>query len=470
MTGFVAAVAITAALVAEATGGRLTAGSADAVFSAVSIDSRTVSAGALFVAIRGDRFDGHDYTSAALERGATGLLVSRSVLSAPGVAVIEVADTLAALQRLAREIRRRSGATVIAITGSAGKTSTKEITADLLATRYRVFRNRGNLNNHIGLPLSLTELADGPEMAVVELGMNHAGEIRDLIRIAEPDARVWTNVGDAHIGYFGSREAVASAKAEILEDAGPSTVVVSNADDSLVAKHTRGFAGRLLTFGTDAAAHIRATDVEDRGLEGTTAAVRTPAGSVRLELRLPGRAHLMNVLAGVAVATEYGVTPAAITQTVQAARPVARRGSMTTLRSGARIVDDTYNASPAAVRTMLQALAVTPGATRRVAILGEMRELGDSAFALHEDCGRAAGESRVDMLVAVGGLSADGFIAGAKAAGLTDGQLHRFSDSTSACGPVAALIQAGDLVLIKGSRGTRMDVIADALIAAERQG
>ena len=470
MTGFVAAVAITAGLVADATAGRLAAGSADAVFMSVSIDSRTVSANALFVAIKGDRFDGHDYTTAAIERGATGLLVSRSVLSASGVAVVEVADTIAGLQSLAREIRRRSGATVIAITGSAGKTSTKEIAADLLATRYRVFRNRGNLNNHIGLPLSLTELAHGPEMAVVELGMNHAGEIRDLIRIAEPDARVWTNVGDAHIGYFGSREAVASAKAEILEEAGPATVVIANADDPLVATHTRGFDGRLLTFGTDAAAHVRATEVDDRGFEGISAAVRTSAGPIRLELHLPGRAHLMNVLAGGAVATVYGFAPAAISQTVQAARPVARRGSMTTLRSGARIVDDTYNASPAAVQTMLQALAVTPGAGRRLAILGEMRELGDNALALHEECGRAAGASGVDVLVAVGGPPADGFIAGAKAAGLTDAQLHRFTDSASASGPVAALIQANDLVLIKGSRGTRMDVIADALIAAERQG
>jgi UDP-N-acetylmuramoyl-tripeptide--D-alanyl-D-alanine ligase len=463
-------VAITAALVAEATGGRLTAGSPDIVFTSVSIDSRTAATGALFVAIKGDRFDGHDYTRVALERGATGLLVSRAVAPAAGTAIIEVAETLAALQSLAREIRRRSGATVIAITGSAGKTSTKEITADLLATRYRVFRNRGNLNNHIGLPLTLTELANGPDMAVVELGMNHAGEIRDLIRIAEPDARVWTNVGDAHIGYFGSRDAVASAKAEILEEARPSTVVVANADDALVAKHTRGFSGRLLTFGTDAAASVRASDVEDRGFEGTTATVRTPGGSIRLELNLPGRAHLMNVLAGVAIATEYGVAPAAIRETVRTARPVARRGSMTTLRSGARIVDDTYNASPAAVQTMLQALKVTPGATRRIAILGEMLELGDSAFALHEACGRAAAESGVDVLVAVGGPSADGFIAGAKAHGLKDAQLVRFNDSASACGPVAALIQAGDLVLIKGSRGTRMDLIADALVAAERQG
>jgi UDP-N-acetylmuramoyl-tripeptide--D-alanyl-D-alanine ligase len=465
VTGLVSAVAITAALVADATGGRLMAGSKDAAFATVSIDSRTIGADALFVAIKGDRFDGHDYVSQAQSRGATGMLVSAPVPVTPGTTVIEVPDTLVALQQLARRIRRESGATVIAITGSAGKTSTKEITADLLTARYRVFRNRGNLNNHIGLPLSLIELAHGPEMAVVELGMNHAGEIRELIGIAEPDVRVWTNVGDAHIGYFGSRDAIASAKAEILEQAGPRTLVIANADDALVSGHIGGVAGRLVTFGVGPTAMVRATDIDDRGFAGTTATVRTPNGELRLRLNLPGRAHLMNVLAGVAVATEFRVEAAAITETVAASRPVARRGAMTTIASGARIVDDTYNASPAAVQTMLQALAVTPGASRRIAVLGEMLELGDSALELHEACGRAAREAGIDFLVAVGGPAADGLATGARAAGLSPDRILRFDNSTSAREPVSALIQPGDLVLIKGSRGTRMDIIADALVS-----
>jgi UDP-N-acetylmuramoyl-tripeptide--D-alanyl-D-alanine ligase len=470
VTGIVSVVAITAALVADATGGRLMAGSPGAVFASVSIDSRTIGPNALFVAIKGDRFDGHDYVSRALEQGATGVLVSAPVSVAPGTTTIEVAYTLPALQQLARRIRRESRATVIAITGSAGKTSTKEITADLLAARYRVFRNRGNLNNHIGLPLSLVELAHGPEMAVVELGMNHAGEIRELIGIAEPEVRVWTNVGDAHIGYFGSQDAIASAKAEILEQAGPQTLAIANADDALVAKHIGGFAGRLVTFGVSPAATIRATDIDDRGFEGTTATVRTPRGELTLQLNLPGRAHLMNVLAGIAVATEFGVEASAIRETVSNSRPVARRGAMTAVASGARIVDDTYNASPAAVQTMLQALAATPGAVRRVAILGEMLELGDRALELHETCGRAAREAGIDLLVVIGGPAADGLVTGASAAGLSPDRILRFNDSTSARGRVSALIQPGDLVLIKGSRGTRMDVIADALIQPERQG
>ncbi len=459
---------MTAALVAEATGGRLTAGAPGTAFSAVSIDSRTVPPGALFVAIRGERFDGHDYVAQAIARGAAGVLVSHAVAAA-GAAVVLVPDTLTGLQALAREIRRRSGATVVAITGSAGKTSTKEITADLLETQYRVFRNRGNLNNHIGLPLSLTELASGPDMAVVELGMNHAGEIRALVGMALPDVRVWTNVGDAHIGYFGSRDAVARAKAEILEGAGPSTLLVLNADDPLVMSHAPRTGGRVLTFGVSPAAMVRATDVLDRGFDGTAATVITPRGPVEVSVGLPGRAQLMNVLAAIAVATEYGVALHRIPAVVGAARPVARRGSIALTPAGARIVDDSYNASPAAVMTALEALKATPGAARRIAALGEMRELGDQAFDLHDACGRAAAAAGVDLLVAVGGPAADGFVAGATAAGMAASRVLRFEDARAACAPVAALIRRGDLVLVKGSRGTRMDILADAL-AAEGQG
>lgn len=470
MTGAVSMVVITAGLVAQATGGRIVAGAPDAAFDGVSIDSRSAGSGALFVAIRGDRFDGHDFVEQAAARGAAGFLVSRDIPGVPGTVVIEVADTLRALQDLAQHVRRRSGAKVVAITGSAGKTSTKEITADLLATRYRVFRNRGNLNNHIGLPLSLTELARGAEIAVVELGMNHAGEIRELIGIAEPDARVWTNVGDAHIGYFETREAVARAKAEVLERATEATVAVLNADDPLVMAHARGFAGRAITFGTSGHADVTATGITDRGFDGIDATVVTRAGSLRLTSTLPGRAHLMNVLAGIAVALEYGVEPRAIERVVAGARPVPRRGAAVRLSNGVRIVDDSYNASPAAVQTMLEALAATPATGRRVAMLGEMLELGRDARALHETCGRAAQAAGVDLLVAVGGDAADGFITGAVAAGLQREKTLRYPDSSSAGAAVLARVQPGDLVLVKGSRGTRMDVVADALVAAERQG
>jgi UDP-N-acetylmuramoyl-tripeptide--D-alanyl-D-alanine ligase len=468
VTVAVATVALTAAFVAEATGGRLAAGSPDAVFAGVSIDSRTTAAGALFVAIQGDRFDGHAFVEAALSQGASGLMVSQPI-EAPGtIATITVPDTLRALQDLAQNIRRRSRATVIAITGSAGKTSTKELTADLLATRYRVYRNKGNLNNHIGLPLSLTELSAGYDMAVVELGMNHAGEIRALVGIAEPDVRIWTNVGDAHIGFFGTRDAVAAAKAEILEASTASTLSVLNADDPLVMAAAGHAIGRVVTFGTASSATIRATAIHDRGFAGTTVDVISPAGPLRLTLSLPGRAQIMNVLAAIAVAQAYGIDTQAIEQTLAAAQPVARRGSLRPAPRGVTIIDDTYNASPAAMDLMLRTLAATPASGRRVAMLGEMKELGDAARDLHERCGQTAAESGIDLLVAVGGPAADGLAAGAISGGMAGSRIWRFEDSRAAAERAATLIEPGDVVLVKGSRSTRMDIVADAL-AAEGQ-
>ncbi len=465
MTGRVAAFALTAGMVAQATGGRLLSGPAEQAFGSVSIDSRTLPAGALFVAIKGDRFDGHAFVKDALGHGASGLLVSAPVDRAGDAAVIEVADTIAALQHLGHVVRRRSGAKVVAITGSAGKTTTKEIAAQLIATEHSVVRNVGNLNNHIGLPLSLLELRHGASVAVMELGMNHAGEIRTLVGIAEPEVRVWLNVGDAHIGHFGSREAIASAKAEILDDAGPATIVVANADDPLVMRYAAGSAGRLVTFGEDRRATVRAARLDSRGFEGTAATVETPSGSIALTIPLAGRGHVMNVLAAMAVALEFGVAPEAIAPTIAAFQPVARRGTMTALANGASLVNDSYNASPSAVRSMLEALGATPVAGRRIAVLGEMLELGEAAYALHEACGRAAVASHVDELVAIGGPAAGGYVDGAVAAGLPRQRLHRFVDSASAADAVAALVRAGDFVLVKGSRGIRTDVVADRLLA-----
>jgi UDP-N-acetylmuramoyl-tripeptide--D-alanyl-D-alanine ligase len=462
----VGAFVLTARFVADAAGGRIVSGNPDAAFDVVSTDTRSIAPGSLFIALKGERFDGHAFAAEAIARGAAGLLVSEPLAEPGAAAVIAVADTLRALQDLAREVRRRSTARVVAITGSAGKTTTKEITAELLGARYRVFRNRGNLNNHIGLPLSLLELRHDVEVAVVELGMNHAGEIRTLIGIAEPDIRLWTNVGDAHIGFFGTRDAVAAAKAEILEGATASTVVVANADDPLVMAHVSGFAGRRLTFGESASADVRATNIVDNGLEGSRADIETPGGVLRVTTHLPGRAQLQNVLAGVAVATELGVTPPAIQSRIEAFRPIARRGSLRTAPGGARIVDDSYNASPAAMRAMLAALAVTPTDGRRIAVLGEMLELGASALALHAECGRAAAAARVDELVVVGGPAADGLAAGAREGGLAPERIHRFADSAAAAPFVAPLVGPDDLVLVKGSRGTRTDVIVDRLMEA----
>lgn len=467
----VSAFLLTAGLVAEATGGRLLAGDSGRVFDRVTTDSRTMppvlasprAAGPLFIALPGPTFDGHDFVAQVIANGAAGVLVSTPPAEHGGAAVILVDDTLDALQRLGHSVRVRSGAQVVAITGSAGKTTTKEATGAFLAAKYRVFRNEGNLNNHIGLPLSLLELRQGPEIAVVELGMNHAGEIRTLVRLAVPDVRVWTNVGNAHIGHFGTADAIAEAKAEILEDATPATRVVANADDERVMRHVRRFAGRTVTFGIDARADVQARRIEDRGFDGTVAEVTTPWGPMTLRLALPGRANLMNVLAAATVALDCGVPVADIEREAARLQPVDRRGASMVLAGGARLLDDSYNASPAAVAAAVQALAATPCQGRRIAVLGEMLELGDDARAWHEATGRAAAEAGVDVLVAVGGAAADGLIDGARAGGLSADQLHRFATSQLAADAVATMVGAGDIVLVKGSRGTRTDLIAARL-------
>jgi UDP-N-acetylmuramoyl-tripeptide--D-alanyl-D-alanine ligase len=460
----VGTVTLSAEMVAQATGGRVVSGPRDRTLTAVSIDSRTLGPGALFVAIRGDRFDGHAFVADAVGRGALALLVAEPVAPVPNVTVIEVGDTLEALQRLGQAVRRQSAVRLVAITGSAGKTTTKEVTADLLADRYTVFRNTGNLNNHIGLPLSLTGLAAGFDVAVVELGMNHAGEIRRLVEIAEPDVRVWTNVGDAHIGFFGGRDAIADAKAEILEGGTRDALLVANADDALVMERAARWRGRLLTFGERHSADVHAAHVADQGFDGTRAELDTPAGPLAVSVPLPGRAQLANALAAVTVATEFGIDPAAIVRRLAGLRPLARRGAQTRLANGARVVDDSYNASPAAVQAMLAALAATFVRGRRVAVLGEMLELGEASRRLHEACGRAAAASGVAALVVVGGPDADGLVDGAVAAGLPAPHVHRFVDAATAADHIVALVGEGDLVLVKGSRGTRTDRIVDRLI------
>jgi UDP-N-acetylmuramyl pentapeptide synthase len=290
-------------------------------FHGVSIDTRTLAAGDLFIAIRGERLDGAEFAEAAIEKGAAGVVVPRG-WSAKALAervVLEVEDTTVALQALGQAIRRESGTKVVAITGSAGKTTTKEVAAEFLAARYRVVRNRGNFNNHIGLPLSLVELRQRPEIAVVELGMNHPGEISTLVRVAEPDVRVWTNVGEAHLGFFASVDAIADAKAEIFEGASPSTLLVANADEDRIVARRRMFAGRVVTFGIERDADVRASAIVDRGIDGTTARVTTPRGSVELTTPLVGRGNLENILAATAVAEEFDVQVAIHTDTINEA-------------------------------------------------------------------------------------------------------------------------------------------------------
>ncbi len=456
---------------ALAAGGRLVAGLPDVELGDISIDSRRIRPGDVFLAIRGNRLDGHDFIAEAVGRGAAGVIVSDTAAapvtgaSRVAPATIVVGDTTHALQSIARDVRRRSGAKVVAITGSVGKTTTKELTAAFIGTRHDVLRNEGNLNNHIGLPLSLLALRRRPEVAVVELGMNHAGEIHTLVGIAEPNVRVWTNVAEVHAESFASIEGIADAKAEILDGATARDHLVVNAGDTLAMERIGGFPGGVTTFGVDTQADVRATDVEDRGIDGMRAAVETPAGAGGLSTRLLGAGQVANVVAAIAVALLFQVPVEAMLREAAAFAPPPRRGEVIRLAQGVTVVDDSYNSNPAALEQALRSLGSDKGHRRRVAVLGEMLELGPRARLLHRACGRLAVEAGFDVLVAVGGPAAEALAEGARAAGLDAGHAVTCGTSEEAASLTAALVRAGDLVLVKGSRGVRVDRVADRLKA-----
>ena len=447
-------------------GGTLMGGSPETQPTSWTYDSRKLQPGGAFLAIAAAR-DGHDFAEAALAAGASMVVVSRPDVAealASRTTVVLVDDTVRALQRLGRAVRQHSGARVVTITGSAGKTSTKEAIAALLDGHHAVVKNQGNLNNHIGLPLSLLELRHGADIAVMELGMNHAGEIRTLVGIAEPDVCVWTNVGDAHIGNFGSADGIADAKAEILEGAGPDTVFVANADDPRVMARTTAFPGRVITFGLSAGADVRATRVSDLGVLGTRALVETPEGTCTVTVQIPGLAQLSNVLGAIAVASAFGVPLSALPARIATLRPAHRRGEVHGLPSGLTVVDDSYNSSPAALRRSLEMLAHSACTGRRVAVLGEMLELGALSASLHADCGRAAAAAGLGLLVTVGSAPARALGDAAVAAGLPASAWIHADTSADAASRVASLVRPGDLVLVKGSRGTRTDLVVDRLL------
>lgn len=412
-----------------------------------SIDSRTTAPGDVFFAIKGDRFDGHAFTKNALERGALAAVVSETVEQRP---LLRVADTLEALQRLAHWARRRWAKPLVAITGSAGKTSTKDIVGALLGVRLRVAKTSGNLNNHLGLPLTLLRIPDDAEVAVVEIGMNHVGEIRRLAAIAEPQFGLVTNVGYAHVENFDSIEGVAAAKRELIEALPSDGTAILNADDELVRKFRQVHAGRAISYGFAADADIRATEVETYS-EGAAFTVN----GVRFESRLAGRHNISNVLAGLAVARLFGIPFSELTAVVAALAPEKMRGARSHCR-GITILNDSYNSNPEAARRMIDVLARETAATRKIAVLGEMLELGSMSETLHRQVGSYAARAGLDALVGIRGAAVF-LVDEARRAGMSERQVFFFEDSESAGAFLRGWAQPGDAILFKGSRGTQVE-------------
>ena len=416
--------------------------------SGFSIDSRTVEAGDLFFALRGEHSDGHQYLAQAFERGAAAAIIDRDI-EAPGE-TLRVVDTLIALQELARWARQKWGKKVVGVTGSAGKTSTKDVIAALLAASMHVGKTVGNFNNHIGLPLSILRLADEAEVAVLEMGMNHAGEIRDLCVIARPDIGVVTNVGTAHIESFDSVEGIALAKKELI-DALPEGggIAVLNNDDEHVRHFNDAHQGEAITFGIGEGADIRAEDVEllETG-------VRFRVGKAIFSSSLMGRHGILNILAGIAVADAFGIQASQLEDAIRSLTPGKMRGERLT-HNGITIFNDCYNSNPDAARAMLEVLRETTGASH-IAVLGEMLELGRWSEPLHRDVGRYAAEYGISVLVGIRG-AAQSMIDAAMEAGLAKDAAYFFEDPIDAGALVRKIARAGDVILFKGSRGTRVE-------------
>jgi len=436
----------------------------------VSIDSRTVRPGELFVAIHGPRHDGHDHVAAALGAGAMAALVAAEKVGSYTHAVqakcVIVGDTFLALKQFARSVREAWGGKIAGVTGSVGKTTTKEILAALLGARFRVLKSEGNFNNEYGLPLTLFRLDEAHRAAVLEMGMSRRGELSRLAEIARPDVGVVTRVSPAHLEFFASVDEIALAKRELIEGLnGKGSTAVLNADDGRVAAFGSHAPGRVLTYGIENRAFFMAENIEDRGALGTTFDYVSPEGRVRLELALPGRHVIANALASLAAASVWGIGIEEARAVLPSLKPPAMRGELLRFSDGAALINDSYNSSPAALEAMTSLLAATPGFKRRILAAGEMRELGASSAELHRQAGRFAAQGgAIDWVIGVAGDAAQ-LVEGAVGAGLAAEHAKWFQTSEEAAEFLRDLLGPGDLLLVKGSRGVRMERVVEALLA-----
>lgn len=448
-----------------------------------SIDSRTVRPGELFFAVRGEKMDGHDFVPQALETGAVAAVVAQEKLSevtsrvALGVhagggratpatmqsRLIPVEDTLVAFQTLATAVRRLWAMPLIAVTGSAGKTTTKDAIAHVLSSRFRVHKSEGNFNNHFGLPLMLLKLQPEHEVAVVELGMSHLGEITALAKIAQPEIGVVTNVAPVHLEFFGSVAEIARAKYELIESLPPTGTAVLNADDEYVSKFGSNFKGKVITYGFAPTATVRAENFESRGEQGSTFDVIVAGKRERASLPLVGSHNVYNALAAVAVALERGLTLFEAVSAFGDLAPGDKRGQVVRI-GNITVINDCYNSNPNALAAMVDALAAMP-AKRRIVVAGEMLELGPQGEEMHRQAGEYIASKAIDVLIGVRGLAA-AMVDAAKQVGIH----AEFVAAPEDAGKwLARETRAGDVVLLKASRGVKLEKALGELSAISHQ-
>jgi UDP-N-acetylmuramoyl-tripeptide--D-alanyl-D-alanine ligase len=450
------------------TGGALVGDYAAAALSGVSIDSRTVERGELFFAIVGPSHDGHAFLENALDRGAAALIVERgrALPDALAVPVITVEDTTRALGCLATGHRSEFDGPVVAITGSNGKTTTKEMCAAILSVSAPCHRTPGNLNNQYGLPLTLLGRSEADRSLVVELGMNHRGEIAQLIDIAKPTVGVITNVGTAHIEFLGSREEIAREKGDLVARLPAEGTAVLNADDPLVLAQRDRTSARMISFGTSIDADVRGGDIEWIDDRGYRFELETPVGRGTIEVQGLGPTTVSNALAAAAAALAAGASVTDITKGLANYQGIKGRLERRELSGGITLIDDTYNANPQSMEAGLRLLSEIKGAHRTVAILGDMGELGNTAEAAHRELGQLAATLGIDFLIALG-ARAQTVVAGAVESGMEMARAVAAADHGDASERACDFLREHDAVLVKGSRSMRMERVVES-IASEK--
>ena len=442
-----------------------------------SIDSRTINPGELFFAIKGPRFDGHQFVEQAFQKKAAAIVVEERGLkpatteSADVVAgfsprpMIRVNSTLEALQTLARDVRRRWGMTIIGVTGSAGKTTTKEMTAAVLGKKFTVLRSVGNLNNEFGLPLCLLRVERYQNIGVLEMGMSARGEIRKLASIAEPNEGIVTNVNPVHLEFFKSVDEIAEAKAELIEGLHDPKIAYLNNDDTRVRGMARNFTGKVITYGVKSLAAFKVHQIQDLGLEGTAFTVHHGRRDENFVLPLLGQHNVANAIAAIAVGATHEVSWEQMRDAMNEMKPEKMRGEVIKFREGFAVVDDSYNSNPRALSEMIRFLGRLQGYQRKILVAGEMLELGPEGPELHRNCGREAARAGIELIMAVQGQARE-ILEGALESGVDRSRLKFVRDALQAGELLARTIKKGDVVLIKGSRGVKLEQAMNTLRAA----
>ena len=439
----------------------------------INLDSRAIRRGDVFLALEGERFDGHDFVAKALSQGAVGAIVRDSfdpaTLSVPrgqrqkAPCILAVPDTLVAYQQLAAYHRSRFDIPLVAITGSNGKTTTKEMVASVLAQQRNILKTEGNLNNRLGVPQTLFRLSKRHTGAVIEMGVDNLGQTTRLCEIAKPTIGVITNIGPDHLEFFGSIEGSAQAKAELLEMLPRDGAVVLNADDAYYAYLAGRARCRVVSFGFSPSADVRASHVQSDGRNGTTFRLQLPgkARGTNVRIRVQGNHNVVNALAAGAVGSLLHLPGTLIAKGLSRFKPAAMR-SQVSMSHGVKIIVDCYNANPASMKAAVQLLAQAGPARKRVAVLGDMLELGSGAVPMHEEVGAFVAEQKIDQLVACGPLGRS-LARGAMQAGLARSAVIEVPDAAAAASAVKTLVKPGDVVLVKASRGMKLELVVDAL-------